>query len=137
MQAKDAPKSAAPKKAVPPKQEAPAQTGALLAPNQVKALLDKLKPSLSRSAHVTLSMAEISVRNGKLRIVVEDDLSSRVLNDHSVKNMLTEAAAALFGTTAPAEVLTEGAIESDNDAGNGIDLLAELGRASGIDVNIK
>jgi hypothetical protein len=106
-------------------------------PHQVKALLDRLKPSLSRSAHVTLSMAALSVHNGKLRVIVEDDLSSRVLNDHNVRNMLTDAAAAVLGTTAPAEVLTEGAADTSNDAGSGFDLLAELGRASGIDVNIR
>ena len=134
---KAVPKAEAPKKAAPPKEAAAAPTGALLAPNQVKALLDRLKPSLSRSAHVTLSMAALSVHNGKLRVIVEDDLSSRVLNDHNVRNMLTDAAAAVLGTTAPAEVLTEGAADTSNDAGSGFDLLAELGRASGIDVNIR
>jgi len=134
---KAVPKAEAPKKAAPPKEAAAAPTGALLAPNQVKALLDRLKPSLSRSAHVTLSMAALSVHNGKLRVIVEDDLSSRVLNDHNVRNMLTDAAAAVLGTTAPAEVLTEGAADTNNDAGSGFDLLAELGRASGIDVNIR
>jgi len=114
-------------------------SGTLLAPDKQKALLDRLRPVLSRSAHVTLNMAALSLHNGKLRIVVDDDLSARVLGDHNVKNILSEAAAAVLGTTLPAEVLTEAAAGSapSDDMNKSFDLLAELGRASGIDVNIK
>ena len=114
-------------------------SGTLLAPDKQKALLDRLKPALSRSAHVTLTMASLSLHNGKLRIVVDDDLSARVLGDHNVKNILSEAAAAVLGTTLPAEVMTEAAAGSapSDDMNKSFDLLAELGRASGIDVNIK
>ncbi len=127
------------KKPSVPKESVLSQSGTLLSPDKQKLLLDRLKGSLSRSAYVTLTMAELSVQNNKLRIVADDDLSLRVLNDHSVKQSITEAASEVLGTTAQAEILSpsKAKVSSATDSSNGIDLLAELGRASGIEVNIK
>ncbi len=137
----DEKKSAPVKKEAAPKQSAPKVTdsGTLIDPDKQKALLSRLKGSLSNSAYVTLTMSEMSVVASRLRVVVDDDLSLRVLNSHETKQILTDAAAEILNTTVPAEVLSASKINTSTPSvsSEGIDLLAELGRASGIEVNIK
>ncbi len=123
------------------KESAPksSDSGTLIDPDKLKLLLDRLKGSLSRSAYVTVTMSELSVVASRLRVVVDDDLSLRVLNNHETKQVLTDAAAEILSTTVPAEVLTASKISANSapPSGKGIDLLAELGRAAGIEVDIK